>query len=274
MAEARRKAKKATEHAKAEKLGTSIEEFTRVVPNEPKNPLNSVNWNSTNNSNGKNSSDETPCVDNSSRPKNDGCHSEHTDLPPNDSKNGFVMGVPSSKLPSLEPNSMLKPVPSSSGPLVSGKPDVTITSKLNLEDFEAESSPFDSIALKTLNDLEELESVLQNVNLNSTVIHEIQTGPSPDLSSELSGVLHTCNNDIVGKTEESPLHNIPADDVCDLKICNTSTALESQQAFFPGPSPVAKDFPSIPSTVSKPVFFTSKPYFGNFMIVLKIAGYC
>lgn len=61
---------------------------------------------------------------------------------------------------------ILKPVPSDSFTVAPSQ--THLQSRIKLEDFEAESSPFDSMELKTLNDMEELKSVLQGMSSSAT----------------------------------------------------------------------------------------------------------
>lgn len=180
LAETQRRGREAAKRAKVEQLASSIEEFTRLVYSEQKSNAEET-WNST-------EEHDHPNSQHSANADNRNLHESQPEAKDNEEKtlNGSkpTLGIASSLLNSLEPNSMLKPVPSSNEPNITmGKPDVTLAA-LNLEDFEAESSPFDSVALKTLDDIEELKSVLQNADLSRSVantrVQQVYSLPLPN----------------------------------------------------------------------------------------------
>ncbi|GAB6032430.1 hypothetical protein CHUAL_011068 [Chamberlinius hualienensis] len=147
LAETKRRIKEAAEIAKSDRLASTIEDFSRSCVKDSDPGEDVVVTSNDTKTEGSHISKE-PKIDENSQSKATNELSSTT--------NGATV------LTSLESYPMLKPIPSTVN--VPGKPDVTMTCKLNLEDFEAESSPFDSIALKSLNDMEELKSVLQYAN--------------------------------------------------------------------------------------------------------------
>lgn len=156
--QARHKEKEAAERARSESIGTAIQEFTRLLhletPDSSKPTSDTTTnwpWNDTNNP--SHQPDSPNSTDSQKSPSRI------------DSRNQMPI------LTTIKANDILKPTKPSRC-VVSDKPDVTMTSKLNLEDFESESSPFDSVALRSLDDMEELKRVLQGDDDHHQVLRQ------------------------------------------------------------------------------------------------------
>lgn len=208
LANTKRRGKEAAERAKTEKLGSTIEEFTRLI--DGTKACEDDFW--TTRIAPPVQQNEVVTTDiadldvgNSFRNRKEETLSSATD------------NVSAPKAAILEPNAMLKPILLESG--VSVKPDVTIiaSESLNLADFESESSPFDNMALKTLNDLEELRSVLQN-----NTVRDGQNRSCRDTNDQCadSGVF-TRNSNLVGGDTVYTVASLP--DVNNLRTIHQST---------------------------------------------------
>lgn len=73
-------------------------------------------------------------------------------------------------------NQVLQPIPAQQMNFKMSSYDTMLTKNINISDFESDtSSPFDNMELKTINDLEELASVLKPTSIyNNTNIKDVQ----------------------------------------------------------------------------------------------------
>lgn len=85
---------------------------------------------------------------------------------------GFLPPALNPVLAGLWHNAILTPLPAPNVGLAQPAPNIPTSQRLNLADFEREENPFDKLELKTLNDKEELRSILQSQSQSSVTAPE------------------------------------------------------------------------------------------------------